>query len=252
MRAMDLGIEGRVALVTGASRGLARGIAAELVAEGAAVAIAARDGETIAQTAREIGAQAFTYDSSGYEAAPQLVERVRERLGPVEILVTSTGGPPAGPEPLAFDDDEWLEAYRTLLRSPIELTRAVMPAMRERGFGRVVNVGSSSVREPLPALMLSNSLRAATLAAFKTIAREVAEDGVTLNSVLPGRIGTDRLYDLFGSREAAETLGTAEIPAGRLGTVEEFAAAAVFLCSERAGYITGTGLLVDGGLTHLI
>lgn len=249
---MDLGIDGRVALVTGASQGLARAIAAELASEGARVGISSRDLGRAEQAAAEFGAQAFEYDSTDYASAPRLIDDVQQRLGPIEILVTSTGGPPVGPDPLTFDDEEWRDAYHSLVRSPIELIRAVMPGMRERGFGRVVNVGSSTVREPTTALMLSNSHRAATLAAFKTIAREVAEDGVTVNSVLPGRIATDRLFDLFGSREAAETLGTVEVPAGRLGTVEEFAAAAVFLCSERAAYITGVGLLVDGGLTHLI
>jgi 3-oxoacyl-[acyl-carrier protein] reductase len=127
-----------------------------------------------------------------------------------------------------------------------------MPGMQERGFGRVVNVASSTVREPSPTLMLSNTHRAATLAAFKTISRDVAADGVTVNSVLPGRIATDRLFDLFGSKEVAEAIGAAEVPAERLGTPEEFAAAVVFLCSARASYITGTALLVDGGMTHLI
>jgi 3-oxoacyl-[acyl-carrier protein] reductase len=127
---------------------------------------------------------------------------------------------------------------------------AVMDGMQDRRFGRIVNVGSSTVREPSPTLMLSNSHRSATLAALKTIARDVAPDGVTVNSVLPGRIATDRLYDLYGSKEAAETLGAAEIPAERLGTPEEFAAAVVFLCSQPASYITGTALLVDGGLTR--
>lgn len=249
---MDLGIDGRVALVTGASRGLARGIAEGLVAEGARVAIASRDAERTAEAAAAIGARPFTYDSFAYESAAGLIASVQRELGPIEILVTSTGGPPAGPEPLGFEESEWEAAYRTLLRSPLELIRAAVPGMRDRGFGRVVNIASSTVREPAPALMLSNSLRAATLAAFKTLARDVAEDGVTINSLLPGRIGTARLHELFGSREAAETLGTAEIPAGRLGTVAEFAAAGVFLCSTQAAYITGIALLVDGGLTHLV
>jgi 3-oxoacyl-[acyl-carrier protein] reductase len=127
-----------------------------------------------------------------------------------------------------------------------------MPGMQERRFGRIVNVASSTVREPSATLMLSNSHRSATLAAFKTIARDVAADGVTVNSVLPGRIATDRLFDLFGSKEVAESIGAAEIPAERLGTPEEFAAAVAFLCSTRASYITGTALLVDGGMTHVI
>jgi 3-oxoacyl-[acyl-carrier protein] reductase len=134
----------------------------------------------------------------------------------------------------------------------MELIQQVMPGMRERGFGRIVNVASSTVREPSPALILSNAHRSATLSAFKTIARDVAADGVTLNSLLPGWIGTDRLGELLGSRETAEAMARDQVPAGRLGTVEEFAAAAAFMCSERASYITGTALLVDGGLTRSV
>ena len=124
--------------------------------------------------------------------------------------------------------------------------------MRERGFGRVVNVASTAVREPLPAIMLSNSHRAATLAAFKTIARQVAPDGVTLNTLLPGRISTDRLYELYGSRDTADEVAIQEIPARRLGSPEEFAAAAAFLCSAQASYITGVALAVDGGMMRSI
>jgi 3-oxoacyl-[acyl-carrier protein] reductase len=133
------------------------------------------------------------------------------------------------------------------------LIEHAVPGMRERGWGRILNVSSSAVREPIPQLMLSNVHRSGTLAAFKTLARQVAGDGVTVNSILPGRIATDRLIDLAGgSRVAAEAAAAAEIPAGRLGTVEEFAAAAAFLCSAPASYITGVALLVDGGLTRSI
>jgi len=124
--------------------------------------------------------------------------------------------------------------------------------MRERGFGRIVNVGSFAVREPIAGLMLSNSHRAATLAAFKTLSREVARDGVTVNTVLPGRIATERIYELSGGREQAEARARSEIPAARLGAPQEMAAAVAFLCSERASYITGVALLVDGGLTRLV
>jgi 3-oxoacyl-[acyl-carrier protein] reductase len=124
--------------------------------------------------------------------------------------------------------------------------------MRARGFGRVVAVSSSAVREPIEVLMLSNAHRTGLLAAFKTIARTVAADGVTLNSVLPGRIATDRIIDTAGSREAAEAAAREQVPAGRLGTVEEMAAVAAFLCSQRASYVTGTAILVDGGLTHSV
>ena len=132
------------------------------------------------------------------------------------------------------------------------LIERVVPGMRERGLGRIVNVASSSVREPIPGLMLSNAHRIAVVAAFKTLARELASDGITLNTLLPGRIATDRLAELHGSLDAAEEAARNEVPAGRLGDVEEMAAAAAFLCSQRAGYITGVTLLVDGGLTRSV
>jgi len=247
---MDLGLEGRVALVTGASKGIGRAIAAELIAEGAKVAISSRSRDRLAEVSGELGVHAFVHDNADLDAIPQLIEEVQAALGPIEILVTNTGGPQPSPAPLDHSQDQWEDAYRTLVLAPIMTIAAVMDGMQERRFGRVVNVGSSTVREPSPSLMLSNSHRSATLAALKTIAREVAADGVTVNTVLPGRIATDRIFELYGTREAAETLGAAEIPAERLGTPEEFAAAVVFLCSDRAAYITGTALLVDGGLTR--
>jgi 3-oxoacyl-[acyl-carrier protein] reductase len=248
---MDLGIEGRVALVLGASRGIGRAVATELAAEGARVAIASRSRETLDEVAAEIGASVFEHDNADLDGIPALVDAVTQALGPIEILVTNTGGPPASPDPLAQSREEWEAAYRTLVLAPLELIAAVLPGMRERGFGRIVNIGSWSVREPLANLMLSNSHRSATFAAFKTIARDVAGAGVTINTVLPGRIGTDRLYSLSGGREQAEAIGRSEVPLGRLGTPKEMAAAVAFLCSERASYITGVGLLVDGGLSRL-
>lgn len=248
---MDLGIEGRVALVLGASKGIGRAVATELAAEGASVAIAARSREPLEQLAGEIGATAFEHDNAQLERIPALIDAVTQALGPVEILVTNTGGPPPSPDPLAQSREEWEAAYRTLVLAPLELVRAVLPGMRERGFGRIVNIGSWTVREPLPNLMLSNSHRSATFAAFKTIARDVAASGVTVNTVLTGRIGTDRLYSLSGGREQAEAIGRSEVPAGRLGTPQEMAAAVAFLCSARASYITGIGMLVDGGLSRL-
>ena len=232
--------------MTGGSRGIGAGIAAELVSEGARVAIASRSRERIEETAARIGATAFVYDSADTDAAPALLADVREALGgPVEILVTNTGGPPAVPDPTDFSRDQWETAYRTLVLAPMALIEAALPAMRERRFGRVVNVSSSAVREPIDNLILSNAHRSATLAAFKTLARAVAADGVTLNTLLTGRIATERLAELYPSLEHAAQ----GIPAGRQGTVEEMAAVAAFLCSERASYVSGEAIRVDGADT---
>ena len=249
---VDLGISGRVALVTGASKGLGLGIASALADEGVEVAVASRSPDRIEAAAAEIGARPFVHDMGEAEAAGSLLESVTSAVGPVDILVTNTGGPPANPDALGFSGQDWDAAYRSLVRGPMALIETALPGMRERGWGRVVNVSSSAVREPIAVLMLSNAHRSAMLAAFKTLARQVARDGVTVNSLLPGRIATDRLVDLAGSPEAAEAAAAEEVPAGRLGRVEEFAAAAAFLCSEPAAYISGVALLVDGGLTRSV
>lgn len=247
---MDLGLGGRRALVTGGSRGIGRAIAAELVAEGASVAITSRSPE---EAARSLGVVGIPHSSDDVDGVPALVSRATEALGgPIDVLIVNTGGPPTGPDPLGFPLAGWEAAYRSLVLHPMALVEAVMPSMRERGWGRVVNVVSTSVREVLPNLMLSNAHRAATLAAWKTIARDVAGDGVTVNSILPGRIATDRIATNHGSMDAAQAAARTEVPAGRLGTPEELAAAAAFLCSTRASYITGVALLVDGGLTRSI
>jgi 3-oxoacyl-[acyl-carrier protein] reductase len=239
---MDLGLEGRVALVTAASKGIGRGIAAELVREGAKVAVASRSQERIEAAAADIGATPFVWDSADLDAIPGLLDGVAERLGgPVQILVTNTGGPPPG-GPLDASREEWEAAYRTLVLAPFELVKQALPAMQEARWGRVVNVGSTSLLEPIDGLILSNTHRAGTLAMFKTLARAVAADGVTLNHVLPGRIATDRLLGMGGTADG--------VPAGRLGTPEEMAAAAAYLCSDRAAYVTGEYIRVDGGLTR--
>jgi 3-oxoacyl-[acyl-carrier protein] reductase len=249
---MQLGIDGKVALVTGASRGIGRAIAEALVGEGAQVAITSSSRERIEATASDIGATGLVLDSSDLDAVPRGVEEVERALGPIDILVCNTGGPPANPDPLAFSREQWEAAYRSLVLAQIALVERVVPGMRDRGFGRVVNVASTSVREPIGNLMLSNAHRAAMVAAFKTIARAVAADGVTLNTVLPGRIATERAYTLSGSPEAAERSAAQEVPAGRMGRPEEMAAVAAFLCSVPAGYVTGETLAVDGGLTRSI
>jgi 3-oxoacyl-[acyl-carrier protein] reductase len=247
---MDLGLDGRVALVTGGSKGLGRGIAAGLVAEGARVAIASRSAERIEAAAEEIGARGYVFDATDPDAVPALLDSVQGDLGPIDVYVANTGGPPAGPDPLAFTRDEWQAAHRSLVLTPMAVLERLLPGMRERGFGRVVAIGSMAVSEPIDNLQLSNAHRPGLVAAFKVLARQCAPDGVTLNHVHPGRIATDRMIGTEGSLEAAEELARRTIPAGRLGTVEELAAAAVFLCSAQAGYITGTSLLVDGGLTR--
>jgi 3-oxoacyl-[acyl-carrier protein] reductase len=249
MRRMDLGLEGRVALVTGGSKGIGFGIASGLAAEGARVAVAARDAVRVREAAAEIGGHGVVFDSADLDAVPGVVADVESALGPIEIYVANTGGPPAGPDPLAFSRAQWEEAHRTLLLSPMAFIERLLPGMRERGWGRVLAVSSSAIREPIAAIQLSNAHRPGMVAAFKVLAKRIAADGVTFNSVLPGRIATERAFVTAGSAEAAEASARETIPAGRLGTVEEMAAPAVFLCSARASYVTGTTLLVDGGMT---
>ncbi len=249
---MDLGLEGKVALVTGGSKGIGFGIATGLAAEGARVAIAARDPDRVREAADRIGGHGVVFDSADLDAVPGVIADVESALGPIDIYVANTGGPPAGSDPLAFSREQWEAAHRTLVLSPMAFLERLLPGMRERGWGRVVAVSSSAVREPIAAIQLSNAHRPGLLAAFKVLAKRVAADGVTLNTVLPGRIATERSYSTAGSPEAAEAAAREAVPVGRLGTVEEMAAAAVFLCSARASYVTGTTLLVDGGMTASI
>lgn len=246
---MDLGLEGRVALVMGASRGIGRAIAAALAREGANVAIASRSEERLEEAAGEIGDRAtpFVADTADLERLADLPGEVADRVGPVEVLVTNTGGPPFGGA-LAHEQEEWERAYRSLVLAPRVLAEAVLPGMRERRWGRIVNVGSSSTREPLPGLNLSNTHRMAAVGYFKTLAGEVAGDGVTVNTVATGRFATERLATDDGSMEPAEEAAKREVPAGRLGTPEEYGDLVAFLSSERAAYITGTVIPIDGGL----
>jgi 3-oxoacyl-[acyl-carrier protein] reductase len=249
---VDLGLDGRTALVTAASRGIGFGIARALAAEGARVAVSSRSAERIEAAAHEIGARAYVYDSGDVEGAPALVERVEGDLGPLDVLVTNTGGPPPSADSLELTREQWEEAYRQLVLAPIALITPAVAGMRKRGFGRILGVSSSSAREPIPGLMLSTAHRSGLLGAYKQLAREVARDGVTVNTLLPGRIATDRLKENYGSLEAAEEVAAGQVPSGRLGRVDEIAAAAAFLCSEPASYVTGVALLVDGGLTQSV
>lgn len=246
---MDLGLQDRVALVMGASRGIGRGVAAALAREGARVAIASRSAEKLGEAAAEIGdgATPFVADASDLDRLAALPGEVEAALGPVEILVLNTGGPPFGGA-LEHELDEWETAYRSLVLGPRVLAGAVVPTMRESGWGRIVNVGSSSTREPIPGLNLSNANRMAAVGFLKTLSREVAADGITVNTVATGRFGTERLADDTGSLEGAEEAAKREVPAARLGRPEEYGDLVAFLCSERAAYITGTVIPIDGGL----
>jgi 3-oxoacyl-[acyl-carrier protein] reductase len=246
---MELGLDGRVALVMGASRGLGRGSAAALAREGARIALASRSRERLDEAVAEIGsaASAFVCDTDDSEALTRLPGEVEAALGPVDALVLNTGGPPAGAA-LDHDLDEWERAYRSLVLAPRVLCGAVVPGMRERGWGRIVNVGSNTTREPNPFLNLSNAHRMAAVGFLKTLAGEVAADGVTVNTIATGRFATDRMIELGASLEQMEEAARHEVPAGRLGTVEEFGDLVAFLCSERAAYLTGTVIPLDGGL----
>jgi 3-oxoacyl-[acyl-carrier protein] reductase len=250
---MNLGLEGRVALVMGASRGLGRAIAGALAREGARVAIASRSREKLDDAAAEIGESAtpFVADASDLDRLAALPDEVAETLGPVEILVANAGGPPFG-DALDHELDEWETAYRSLVLAPRVLAGAALPGMRERGWGRIVNVGSISTREPIPGLNLSNAHRMAAVGFLKTLSREVAAEGITVNTVATGRFGTERLADANGSLEAAEEAAKREVPAARLGRPEEYGDLVTFLCSDRAAYITGAVIPIDGGLLHSI
>jgi 3-oxoacyl-[acyl-carrier protein] reductase len=246
---MDLGLEGKVALVMGASKGIGRGIAAALAREGARVALASRSQERLDEAVAEIGegATAFVADATDLERLARLPLEVAEALGSVDILVTNTGGPPPGGA-LDHGFEEWETAYRSLVLAPRVLAGAVVPGMRGEGWGRIVNVGSTTTIEINPALGLSNANRMATVGFLKTLAREVAGDGITVNTVATGRFATDRMAELGGSMENVEAAARSEVPAGRLGAVEEYGDLVAFLCSQRAAYITGTVIPIDGGL----
>lgn len=251
---MDLGLEGKVALVMGASSGIGKAIATALAAEGARVAIVSRSLERLEAAASEIGSEAtpFVADSSDLERLASLPGEVADALGPVEILVLNTGGPPWG-DTAAHDVGEWERAYRTLVLAPKVLADAVLPGMRERGWGRILNVGSSSTIEPIVYLNLSNTHRLAAVGYLKTLSREVAAEGITVNTVATGRFATGRMAAAAGgSLEAAEEAARTEIPAARLGLPEEYGDLVAFLCSARAAYITGTVIPIDGGLLHSI
>lgn len=257
---MELGIEGRTALVAASSRGLGRASAEALAAEGADLVLCARGRDDLERAAAEIeaahGVRALPVvaDLSQEEDVERLVGEALDAFGGVDILVTNSGGPPPGPFS-AHGPGAWRDAYRDLLESAVLLIRGVLPGMRERGWGRIVLVTSIAVKQPVDGLVLSNSLRAGVTGMAKTLSNEVAAEGVTVNTVLPGYTRTERLEQLARSIAEEESIDPSEaeerwreeIPAGRLAEPEEFADAVAFLCSERAAYVTGTAFPVDGG-----
>jgi 3-oxoacyl-[acyl-carrier protein] reductase len=248
---MDLQIAGRIALVTGASKGIGYAVAEGLAAEGARLVVVARSADALEEAAARLRAaggevHAVAADVGTVAGARTALERANDIVGPPDILVSNAGGPPAG-TPSALDDAAWGKAFELTLMSAVRLARGVIPGMRERGWGRIVNVTSLSVRQPLLGLTLSNAMRSAVTSWARTLAMEVAADGVTVNNVAPGYTATARLEELFADDYARARL-MSSIPAKRFGTPHEVAAAALFLCSSQASYVTGQTLLVDGGV----
>lgn len=257
---MDLGLSGKVALVAASSRGLGRAVAAELCAEGASLVMFSRNAESIRAAAQQVAASGkgktigIAADVRHPEDLNRAVETVRREFGRLDILVNNAGGPPPGTFE-SLDDSAWVTAIELTLMSAVHLTRAALPLLKESASGRIINLTSTSTREPIANLLLSNSVRAAVVGWAKTIAAELGPAGILVNCVAPGRIATERIAELDEANAGRRGVSAAEIrkeseaavPLGRLGRPEEFAAAVAFLASERASYITGTTLVVDGG-----
>lgn len=261
---MDLGLKDKTALVLGAGGGLGRAIARTLASEGANIALADIDADAAARVADGIAgqggrAQAFGWDLADLNVIDNRLAEIRTALGDVDILVNNTGGPP--PTPAAGQTPAlWSTSFQSMVLSVIAVTDAVLPAMRARGFGRIITSTSSGVIAPIPNLGISNALRLSLVGWSKTLAREVAASGINCNIILPGRIATDRIRFLDESKAKRESRSlddviaesTAAIPAGRYGKPDEYADAVAFLASTRAGYITGSVIRVDGGYIQSI
>ncbi|MDD5169892.1 MAG: SDR family oxidoreductase [Syntrophales bacterium] len=257
---MDLGLNGKVALVAGGSMGLGRAVALELAREGAEVAICALNdpflSEAEAFIRKETGGKvvAIPADLSNPDEARNFVRSAIAHFGTVDILVNNAGGPPSVTF-LEIDDDLWTSGFRLNLLSTIVMTREAVPVMKEKRWGRIINMTSISVKQPIDGLILSNTVRSGVIGLAKSLSNELAAYGVTVNSVCPGYTLTDRVRNLAKTvaekekRTPEDVIKQWEssIPMGRLGTPEEFAALVAFLASERAGYITGAAVQIDGG-----
>lgn len=240
---MDLGLNGKKALVMGSSAGLGRAVAESLLREGAKVVLCARDNERLQKAVKETGAAAgFACDLTAPGAAKEVVLQAMKTLGGLDIVVTNTGGPKKGAF-LEVSDRQWHEDFQSLWMSVVESLHAVLPEMRKNRYGRILMITSLAAKEPLSGLTTSNGLRAGLAGLAKSIANEVAADGITLNLLLPGYTATDRMKELNLSEEKVKQM----IPAGRLGRPEELADLATFLASPKAAYITGQSIAIDGG-----
>ena len=260
---MNLGLKGRVAIVAAASKGLGRAVATELAREGASVAICARSEKNLAEAAARIrietGSEIFTWvvDVAKAEAVREFVEAVEAEYGRIDICVTNAGGPPAKSF-LDITPEEWRQAIDQLLMGTIWFAREALPRMKKHHWGRFITITSISVKQPIDGLMLSNSVRAAVAGLARTLANEFGPFGITVNNVCPGYTLTERLEELAeasarnsgAARDEVYAKWIAGTPLGRLGKPEEFAAMVAFLASERASYINGTSIAIDGGMVR--
>ena len=260
---MDLGLKGKVALVAGASQGMGKATALGFAREGAKISICARGKAALDEAAKMVRQQtgtevlAIPADMSKADDIQRFVNETAQHFGRLDIIVNNAGGPPPG-EFMKFTDEDWINAFGLSFMSTMRMTREAVPHMRKVGGGRVINITSYSVKEPIVGLVLSNAIRSGVIGLAKTLSRELAKDNILINNVCPGRIDTERAQKLNKARadrlnrpladinkEMAE-----EVPLGRYGTAEETADLIVFLGSERASYITGTTIQIDGGLVR--
>lgn len=259
---VDLGLNGKTALVAASSKGLGKACAMAFAREGAKVVICARDGQELTAAEAEIRKTynaevlAVNCDLTEVNTAGKLVAAAAETFGNVDILVNNSGGPPPGFFP-DMQDEDWEQAFNLTVLSSVRLTRAVLPLMKKRRYGRIINITSVSVKQPIDQLLLSNSLRLAVVGWAKTLSNQVAAQGITINNVCPGWTRTGRVEQLLKSQAVHKNISMAEaekaitdgIPMSRLGSPEEFADVVAFLASERAGYMTGATIQIDGGMT---
>ena len=256
---MDLGLKGKVALVTAASKGMGKACALALAAEGARVAICARNEAELKTAADEVRARtkadvlAVRADVTKAAEVTALVDQVKQAFGDPDVLIANCGGPPRGFFD-EFTDEAWHGAVEVSLMSTVRLIRAVLPGMRAKKWGRILTIQSVSVKQPIAGLLLSNAVRPGVAGLMKTLATELGKDNILVNTVCPGRIMTDRF--LSGHTQMGKTVEeylaatSKEVPLGRIGTPEEFANMVVFLASDRASYVTGVTVQVDGGLVR--